>query len=110
MSLTGYLELDGRELSFASVDEFNAYQAAKHAAWSWQQIQDLAVQTATALLAMFTQPAIISPDMLEQTKRYEWSLPNSLKLTVPVGWYLWMVSVEHEAVDHAADLGWQESL
>ncbi|MEW5961480.1 MAG: DinB family protein, partial [Chloroflexota bacterium] len=110
MSLSGYLEADGRELNFASVAEFNAYQAARHAAWPWSQIQDLAVQTATALLAMFTQPAIISPDFLEQTTRYEWSLPTGLKLTVPVGWYLWMVSVEHQAVDHAADLGWQESL
>jgi hypothetical protein len=34
-------------------------------------------------------------------------LPSGITLTVPVGWYLWLVSIEHEAVDHAEDLGWQ---
>jgi hypothetical protein len=88
------------------VDEFNAYQAAKHATWSWKEVQELAIHTATALIAIFTQPAIISPDILEQTRHYGWRLPNGLKLTTPAGWYLWMVCLEHETVAHATELGW----
>jgi hypothetical protein len=105
MNLAGYKEPDGQTHNFASEDEFNAYQAAKHAQWPWEAIQDLALHTATALHALFTQPALLSPDTLEQTRKHTWRLPNGLKLTIPVGWYLWMISIEHEAVEHAADLG-----
>ncbi len=108
MNLSGYLEPDGQVLNFTSVDGFNAYQATKHATWPWNQIQDLAIHTATALHALFTQPALLSPDCLERTRAYEWRLPNGIKLTVPVGWYLWMVSIEHETVAHAPDLGLRE--
>ena len=110
MTLSGYVELDGRERGFASEDAFNAYQAAKHATWSWAQIQDLAIDTATAVHALFTHPAVLSPDRLEKTSAYEWRLPDGVRLTVPAGWYLWMVYIEHEAVDHAADLGWGYSV
>ena len=106
MDLCGYLEPDGRVQDFASEDDFNAQQAAKHATWTWEQIQDLAIHTATALHALFTQPALLSPDCLERTQSCEWRLPQGIKLTLPTGWYLWMVSLEHEAVEHAADLGW----
>lgn len=106
MDLAGYREPDGQALDFASVDEFNAYIAAKQAHWSWDSIRDLALHTAMALHTLFTQPALLSPDTLEQTRKFTWRLPNGLKLTVPVGWYLWMVSIEHEVVEHAADLGW----
>lgn len=105
MYLSGYREADGQVRNFANVDEFNAYQAAKHAQWPWETIQQLALHTALAVHAMFTQPALLSPDTLEQTQKYTWYLPNGLKLAIPVGWYVWMVSLEHEAVEHAADLG-----
>ena len=106
MNLAGYLEPNGQSRDFDSVDEFKAYQAAKHAAWSWKETQELAIHTATALIAIFTQPAILSPDILQQTRNYEWRLPNGLKLTIPVGWYLWIVCLEHETITHAAELGW----
>jgi hypothetical protein len=106
MDLAGYRETDGQTLNFASVDEFNAYIIAKQAHWSWDAIRDLALHTAIALHTLFTQPALLSPDTLEQTRKYTWHLPNGLKLTIPVGWYLWMISIEHEIVEHAADLGW----
>jgi hypothetical protein len=106
MTALGYVELDGRAQDFVSVDAFNAYQAAKHAAWPWEQIRDLAIHMATTLHTLFTQPVLLTPDRLEQTRVYEWHLPNGVSLAMPVGWYLWMVSIEHEAVDHAADLGW----
>jgi hypothetical protein len=106
MDLTGYKEPDGQVYNFAGEDEFNAHQAAKHAKYPWEEIRDLALHTATALHTLFTQPALLSPDTLEQTRKYTWYLPNGLKLTIPVGWYLWMISIEHEAVDHAVDFGW----
>jgi len=34
MNLSGYVEPEGQVRGFASIDAFNAYQAAKHAAWS----------------------------------------------------------------------------
>ena len=105
MTMSGYVEPDGRAQDFASVDAFNACQATKHAAWPWERIRDLAVHTATALHALFTEPALLPPERLEQTRACEWHLPNGVTLAVPAGWYLWMVSIKHEAVEHAADLG-----
>jgi hypothetical protein len=107
MTFTGFLDTDGQELSFDSTDAFNAHHAAKHATQPWEEIQELAIHTATALHTIFTQPAILSPDSLQRTNDYKWRLPSGITLTVPVGWYLWLVSIEHEAVDHAKDLGWQ---
>lgn len=107
MELSHYLDLDGRVMDFSSVDNFNAYQMAKHAKWPWLQIQDMAIHTATALHTMFTQPTILSPETLEKTHAYDWRLPNGIKLTLPIGWYLWMITLEHEAVSHALDLGWE---
>lgn len=107
MDLEGYLETDGREMDFSSVNNFNAYQMAKQANWPWERIQDLAIHTATALHTLFTHPTILSPDSLERTRGYEWRLPTGIKVSVPVGWYLWMVTLEHEAISHAADLGWE---
>jgi hypothetical protein len=79
--------------------------ATKQAAWSWEQIQDLAVQTASTLQILFAHPSIVSWERLEQTKAYRWQLPNKMFVTVSCGWYLWMVTLEHEAVEHALDLG-----
>ena len=106
MTNSGYLEPDGRALDFASDDAFNAYQATKHASWPWEQIRELAIHTATSLHALFTQTALLSPDRLEQTRGYDWHLAKGTSLVVPCGWYIWTVSIEHEAVEHAADLGW----
>ena len=105
MNLSGYVEPDGQVYEFNSVDAFNDYQATKHAAWSWKQIQDLAIQTAANLQILFAQPALVSWECLEQTKAYRWRLPNEMSMKVSCGWYLWMVTLEHEAVEHALDLG-----
>jgi hypothetical protein len=102
MTMSGYVEPDGRVQDFTGVDAFNAYQTAKHAAWPWEQIRDLAIRTATVLHALFTQPALLPPGRLEQTRACEWHLPNRVTLAVPAGWYLWMVSIEHEAMEKHA--------
>jgi hypothetical protein len=105
MNLSGYVEPDGQIREFISVDAFNDYQATKHAAWSWEQIQNLAIQTATTLQVLFAHPSLVSWERLEQTKAYRWRLSNEMNVTVSCGWYLWMVTLEHEAVEHAVDLG-----
>jgi hypothetical protein len=104
MNLSGYVEPDGRACKFTGVDAFNDYQATKHAAWSWEQIQDLALQTAATLQVLFAHPLLISWERLEQTKAHRWQLPNEMSVMVSCGWYLWMVSLEHEAIEHAVDL------
>jgi hypothetical protein len=105
MTLSGYVEPDGQVREFTSVDTFNDYQATKHAMRYWEQIRDLAIQTAATLQALFAHPSLISWECLEQTKPYCWRLPNEKSVTVSCGWYLWMVTLEHEAVEHAVDLG-----
>jgi hypothetical protein len=105
MNLSGYVEPDGHVHKFTSVDAFNDYHATKHAAWSWEQIQDFAIQTAAILQILFAHPLLMSWEHLEQTKAYLWRLPNEMSVTVLCGWYLWMVTLEHEAVEHAVDLG-----
>lgn len=108
MQYSGYLETDGRELNFTNEEEFNAYQAAKHAAMPWEQIRQLALRTAPALHAFFSHPALLTAERLENTHPIQWGLPGYEKRPIPLGWYLWIISLEHEAVEHAADLGWQE--
>ena len=105
MNLSGYIEPDGQFCEFTSVDAFNDYQVTKHAAWSWEQIQGFAIQTAVTLQVLFTHPSLVSWERLEQTKAHCWRLPNEMSVTVSCGWYLWMVTLEHEAVEHAVDLG-----
>ena len=105
MNLSGYIEPDGQVREFTSVDVFNDYQATKHAAWSWEQIRGLAIQTAATLQILFAHSSLASWERLEQTKVYRWQLPNEMSVSVSCGWYLWMVTLEHEAVEHAVDLG-----
>jgi hypothetical protein len=105
MNLSGYIEADGQVREFTNVDAFNDYQATKHSGWSWEHIQDLAIQTATTLQVLLAHPSLVSWECLEQTKAYRWRLPNETSLLLPCGWYLWMVILEHEAVEHAVDLG-----
>ena len=104
MNLSGYIEPDGQVREFTSVDVFNDYQATKHAAWSWEQIRGLAIQTAATLQILFAHSSLASWERLEQTKVYRWQLPNEMSVSVSCGWYLWMVTLEHEAVEHALDL------
>ncbi len=104
MRLCGYVEPDGTARDFGSVDAFNAYQAERQSGWPWKRIRNLAIRTASTLHTIFVQPAMLSPEWLQQTGLYHWRLPHELTLTIPAGWYLWMVSLEHEAIEHAADL------
>jgi hypothetical protein len=104
MSQTVTIEPDGTVRSFASVDEFNAYFALKYAGQPWEAIQGVALDMATMLHQLFVHPGIVTPEQLENTRRYDYKLPTGVTLTIPCGWYLWMVTLEHEMVEHADDL------
>jgi hypothetical protein len=105
MSRSGYIDPDGRTHDFPNIAAFNAYYAEQHAGQSWATIQAEALGTARTLGQLFRESKLITAERLEHTGLYQhYSLPTSVTLTLPCGWFLWMITIEHEAVEHAADL------
>jgi hypothetical protein len=102
----GYLDPDGTQVDFQSLDDFNQYHAERHAAWPWPQLQEQALRSAEMLHALFTTPRLLSAEILERTPVRERTLENGAKATIGAGWYLWIIMLGHAAVDHADDLGW----
>ena len=104
-TIEGYVELDDTILSFASVDEFNQYQAEKQASWSWEQICTLACSSAQALHALFADDWLLNADRLEQTLPWKKRLKNGVILEpLTMGWVLWLIELEHLGVEHASEL------
>ncbi len=104
MRMKGYVETDGQILSFKNVNDFNAYQAKKYETIPWKTIQTLAIRMAVALQGTFSQPAILPYELLEQTAPYRYRLAGGSLISLPVAWYLWIVTLEHEVVEHALEL------
>ena len=104
MRRQGYVDADGHARSFDSVDAFNAHQEAMQKSLDWETIQALALGTASDLQILFCKSGLLPAERLEQTRRFRWKLPTGDTLTVPCGWFLWMVTLEHEAVEHEGDL------
>ncbi len=104
MQLKGFMEPDGKILSFKNVNDFNAYQAEKYKNAKWSDVRTLASRMAVALQGIFSQPAILPYDLLEATSPYRWKLAGGSLISLPVAWYLWIVTLEHEVVEHASDL------
>jgi hypothetical protein len=105
-SLAGYYEPDSTAPTFDSIDAFNAYQAARHAEWPWARIQALALDTATTLHALFTEPRLVSAARLEATEPFRKRLEDGTRIrNITMGWNLWITVLEHEAVEHANALG-----
>jgi len=92
-------------LNFETVDDFNTYQAEKYKSWIWQDIQEKAIKIALDLRLLFPQnPPEGWVEFLESTDSRDWQILPNKTITVPAGWYLWMVSLKHEAVTHRQDL------
>lgn len=104
MHLKGYMEPDGQILSFKNVNEFNAYQAKKYENATWEEVKTLSIRMAYALQGIFSQPAILPYELLERTSPYRWKLAGGSLISLPVAWYLWIVTLEHLVVEHAVDL------
>lgn len=105
MSLVFNIDPDGQVREFGSVDEFNAYFARVYADKRWEGIQTSALDVAATQLRLFEDPVLLTVDRLEATKRSDrFMLPGGATLSMPCGWNLWMWAIEHEAVEHIADL------
>ena len=104
MDLQGCLDEDGRRRDFESIDAFNAFHADLHRDRPWDPIRSDALDRAAAAHAIYAQPGLLTPERLERTRPTEWGLPDGKRVRAPVGWLIWMVIMEHEAVEHAADL------
>jgi hypothetical protein len=104
MAKERYVEIDGTTGGYSTFEEFNARQAAKHASWPWDRIREMAIDAGAALQALFTAPGLLTARRLDATRPFIWRAPDGSRLTVPVGWYLWMVVLEHEVVDHESEL------
>ena len=106
LQLKRFYDEDNNEyLDFANVDEFNQYQARRYANWKWDDIRKKAIMTARKLQSFFPEdPTEEWLSFLDQKPKRFWKLTEEYTLDIPAGWYLWMVSLEHEAVEHRADL------
>jgi hypothetical protein len=104
MSLTGLLEQDGTAHEFDRSDGFNAYQAERQARPPWSQLRAQAVGAARSVHALFARPALLDDECLGHPRPYAWGLPGGERLTLTAGWFLWLITLEHEGVDHVADL------
>ncbi len=106
VNTSGYITLDGQVLDFATVDDFNAYQAEQHLNRAWADLQALAIETATTLHALFTQPHLLTSERLERTRNYRYELPDGTFIEpLRMGWHLWILTIEHMAVDHVREFG-----
>lgn len=104
MAMERYVETDGQSSGYSSLDEFNARQAAKHASWPWPRIQALALDISRVVHDLFTSPGLLTARKLEATRPYVWRVPGGSRLTIPAGWFVWMVTLEHEGVEHEPEL------
>lgn len=107
-ALEGYVAYDGEAMSFASVDEFNAYHAEKHATWPWPRLQQAALDMAATVHAMFTAPGMLDAGKLENTQPHRKRLhdPDRTVLEgLTAGWALWLMELEHIGAEHVRELG-----
>jgi hypothetical protein len=101
----GFVTTEGQTLDFANVHEFNAYQQQKYSTWSWPQLQKEAIDYASTLYSLFTCPNLLTAERLERTKPHQKKLRNGEILDkTTMGWCLWVICLDHEAVEHATEL------
>ncbi len=103
LDLQGYVDKDiGKVYDFGSVDDFNAYQDRKYRNMEWGKVQARALDTARRFQNFFVESHTGEfIGLLEKTPAVNW---KGIHMTIPSGWYLWMISLDHEAVAHAEDL------
>lgn len=104
MDLQGYLDEDARRRDFESIDAFNAHCAGLQRGLAWDSLQSAALDLACASAALFAAPALLTAERLERTRPTTWRLHGDRRVSAPVGWEIWMILMEHESVEHAADL------
>ncbi|MBA4421269.1 MAG: hypothetical protein C0391_08985 [Anaerolinea sp.] len=105
LTLKGYRDMAGERHDFNSIDDFNEFQAKRYLHTPWSVVKPLAIHTATALQGILSQPILLPFDLMEKTAPYDWHIPGGSIVSMPIAWYLWIVVLEHEVVDHARELG-----
>lgn len=104
MDLRGYLDEDGRRRDFESIDAFNAHQAGLQRGLAWDTLRSAALDRAASAAALFAGPGLLTAERLERARPTEWRLHGDRRVRASVGWEIWMIIMEHESVEHAADL------
>lgn len=106
INMRGYVDPQTHKvINFSSVNEFNAYQNEKYKLWTWKNLQKKAVDQALQLKSYFPQdPEKDWIEFLENTPKHIWKITSKHTITIPSGFFLWMISLEHEAIEHAQDL------
>lgn len=103
--LSRYLDRDGNEHSFETIDAFSTYCNQYYAVQPWFDIQKFALETAETVFSLFTSPHLLTPVRLEATDPTDKRLHNGQLLeNIPCGWALWLQVLEHEAIEHAHEL------
>lgn len=103
--LRGWLAPDGTTQAFKNIDDFNAFQLVRQSSLPWQEIQTTALSAARTLYSLFTTPGLLDAARLEGTAPARQRLPDGTILPMRAGWVIWWIVIEHEAAEHAADLG-----
>ncbi len=104
MDLRDYLDESGERRDFELIDAFNAFHADAQRDRSWEQIRSEALDRAAAARSIFAEPGLLTPERLDRTRQTQWGLTGGRRAHAAVGWQIWMIILEHETVDHAADL------
>lgn len=100
-----YRETDGTTHSFATIDAFNAYNAKRFADWSWERLRAFAEDTTNTIHALFTHRLLLNAGRLQQTAPFRMRLQGGPVLDdITLGWGLWLIMLEHPAVEHTAVL------
>ena len=82
--------------------------SARLTSWRWQPMREWAEKMAVTIHALFTQPELVTAARLEATRPYRKALYDDLYLeNTTVGCGLWLLVLEHLAVEHAPELSIQ---
>jgi hypothetical protein len=101
----GFVDRDGSMHDFTDVHAFNAFHSQKNTRRPWSDIQQEARTTAESLYALFSHPQLLTAARLENTKPHRKRLRTGQVLeNTTMGWCLWVIYLDHEAVEHAVEL------
>jgi hypothetical protein len=100
----GYVDLEGIAHSFDTIDAFNEFQADQHRTTPWSEIKRNSLYTSRYLLKFLSNSILVTPQILEDSEVINPKLYDGEQLAIPSAWFLWYVTLDHEAVEHAQDL------
>lgn len=104
-NLNGYIDAQGTQHNFDNIESFNKLQMQRYAHVEWIEVQRLAIDLAETLHALFSTPKLITVARLEATAPTSITLKNGeVFQNLTMGWALWLIVMEHSAVEHATEL------